>query len=47
MSFADIAAGSLVFFDANIFVYHFEPHATYGAVCTELIERVERKDVGG
>ncbi len=45
MTFADLPASSSVFVDANIFVYHFEPHASYGTACTDLMERVERQEL--
>jgi predicted nucleic acid-binding protein len=47
MIFADIPAATAVFLDANVFVYHFEPHAQYGAACTDLIERIEQQDLAG
>ena len=31
MTFADLARGASVFVDANIFVFHFQPHALFGS----------------
>ena len=45
MTFVDISAAAAMFFDANVFVYHFEPHAIYGAACTDLLERVEHQQL--
>jgi len=47
MSFAAIAAGSSVFLDANILVYHFTNEPNYGAACTELIRRIEQSQIRG
>ena len=47
MTFVDIPAAAAIFFDANVFVYHFEPHAIYGAACTDLLERVEHQQLTG
>jgi hypothetical protein len=43
--FTDLPAGASLFIDANTFVYHFSPHATLGAPCTELLERVNRQEI--
>lgn len=45
MTFASIANGSAVFLDANTLVYHFIAHAQFGAACTELLERIENRDL--
>jgi predicted nucleic acid-binding protein len=45
MTFADITAGMAIFLDANTLVYHFSPHPTLGAACTDLLERIERKEI--
>ena len=47
MTFADIPAAAAIFLDANVFVYHFEPHVAYGAACTDLLERVEHQQLSG
>src|SRR5438067_7294822 len=36
-----------LFLDANIFVYHFGPHATFTLACTDLLERVGRQELQG
>jgi predicted nucleic acid-binding protein len=47
MTFADLAAGDAVFLDANVFVYHFIADPTYGGACTDLLERLERRELEG
>ena len=47
MTFAQIAAGESIFLDANVLVYHFEPHPIYGPACSGLIARVEQQDLTG
>jgi predicted nucleic acid-binding protein len=47
MRFADIPAGSAVFFDANVFVYLAAPHPVLEPVCRALIERVSRGEISG
>ena len=43
MTFADLSDGATIFLDANIFVYHFAQHPTFGAACTTLLDRIERQ----
>lgn len=47
MTFADLPSGAAVFVDANIVVYHFQPHPLHGPACTDLLERIERQDLRG
>ncbi|MCI0361222.1 MAG: type II toxin-antitoxin system VapC family toxin [Planctomycetaceae bacterium] len=47
MIFADLVSGSIVFLDANTFVYHFAADSSYGTTCRGLLDRVERQDVRG
>jgi predicted nucleic acid-binding protein len=47
MTFADLAHGAAVFLDANIFVYHFEPHQQFGPPCTDLLKRIELGEFTG
>lgn len=47
MTFADIPAGASVFIDANTFVYHFSRHPVLAAPCTDLLDRMVRKDLAG
>ena len=47
MTFADLSKGDSVFVDANTFVYHFQPHATYGPPCTGLLKRIELQELIG
>jgi predicted nucleic acid-binding protein len=42
-----VPAGAHVFVDANILVYHFQPHPSFGAMCRRLLERIERQDIEG
>jgi predicted nucleic acid-binding protein len=45
MTLDDIPDGTAIFLDANTLLYHFTGHARYGAACTRLLERIERKQV--
>jgi predicted nucleic acid-binding protein len=45
--FDDLVTGDSVFVDANILVYHFSPHPTFGAACRQLIQRKESQDILG
>lgn len=45
MTFADLAAGTSLFVDANVFVYHAVSHATRGPACRQLMERIARQEV--
>jgi predicted nucleic acid-binding protein len=47
MIFADLRHGDSVFIDANVLVYHFEPHAVFGPACTTLIRRIELGELLG
>jgi hypothetical protein len=47
MTLDQVPAGAPVFVDANILVYHFQPHPKFGAECQRLIERIERQDIEG
>jgi predicted nucleic acid-binding protein len=47
MNFASIPSGTEVFVDTNTLVYHFIAYATFGAACTDLLERIERHDLQG
>jgi predicted nucleic acid-binding protein len=47
MTFADLAAGDAVFVDANTLTYHFQPHARWGAACTQLLLQIENQQLGG
>jgi predicted nucleic acid-binding protein len=40
MTFPDLVGGESIFLDANPLVYHFAPHPTMGAACTQLITRI-------
>lgn len=45
MTFADIPDGASVFLDANPLVYHFAADPQFGAACTGLMKRIERKEI--
>src|SRR5271157_6544028 len=47
MTFADLVRGASFFVDANIFVFHFQPHALFGLSCTGLLRRVELQEPSG
>src|SRR5216683_6606145 len=47
MTFDDLLDGSALFLDSNTLIYHFTAHRAYGAPCTRLVERIERKDLQG
>ncbi len=47
MILADLPAGASVFLDANILVYHFEPHPVLGPVCNQLMQSIENDRVRG
>jgi predicted nucleic acid-binding protein len=47
MTFADLLLGESVFLDANTLVYHFAAHAVFGAACTQLVQRVEHRELLG
>ncbi len=45
MTFADIPDGASVFLDANCLVYHFAADQRFGPPCTNLVKRIERKEI--
>ena len=45
MTFADLAGGERLFLDANPLVYHFGSHPDWGAASTQLIERIENREL--
>ena len=47
MILADLLVGESVFLDANIWIYHFGPHATLGAPCSQLVQRIENQQLHG
>jgi predicted nucleic acid-binding protein len=47
MTFADIPAGSSVFIDANVFVYHFVSDPAFGPACRDLLDRISRNEITG
>jgi predicted nucleic acid-binding protein len=47
MIFTDLMAGDAVFVDANTLTYHFEPHAVWGPPCTDLLQRIENRELAG
>ncbi len=47
MIFTDIPAGTSVFMDANTLVYHFAADPQFGPPCTELVKRIENKEILG
>ena len=47
MNFAAIPAGTSVFLDANVFVYSYTNEPSFGPACTDLLERIEFKQLQG
>ncbi len=47
MTFADLPTGAVVFLDANCLIYHFTNDPKYGPPCTQLLKRVEQRDLEG
>jgi predicted nucleic acid-binding protein len=47
MTFASVPSGAALFLDANTLIYHFTSDAKYGPACTQLIKRIELRDVTG
>jgi predicted nucleic acid-binding protein len=47
MTLDQVPAGTHVFVDSNILVYHFQPHPSFGPTCHRLFERIERQDIEG
>ena len=47
MTFASIPSGAAIFLDANTLIYHFSNEPNYGAACTQLIKRIELRDLSG
>ena len=47
MTFADLAAGSRVFVDANTLIYHFSPHPIFGPPCKQLLTQIENQTILG
>lgn len=47
MIFAEISDRESVFVDANAFVYHFTPHPTFKAACSDFLDRIEHGDLLG
>ncbi len=47
MTFASVPSGAAIFLDANTLIYHFANDPTYGPACTQLIKRVELRDLSG
>lgn len=47
MIFADLAAGDATFVDANTFIYHFAPDPVLEPPCTQLLQRIENRELEG
>jgi predicted nucleic acid-binding protein len=47
MTFAEIPAGAAIFLDSNTLIYHFANHASFGAACTQLVKRIEQRQLSG
>jgi predicted nucleic acid-binding protein len=47
MTLADLPDGASVFVDANVLIYHFEPHPVFGPACRQLIQSMESEHIRG
>lgn len=47
MTFVQIPSGAAIFLDANTLIYHFSNDPAYGPACTQLIKRIELRDLTG
>jgi hypothetical protein len=47
MIVGDLVAGDSVFVDSNILIYHFGPHPTLAASCSQLVQRIENLEIHG
>jgi predicted nucleic acid-binding protein len=47
MIVADLVAGDSVFVDSNILIYHFGPHPAFGTLCSQLVQRIENRELHG
>jgi predicted nucleic acid-binding protein len=47
MNFASIPSATSILLDANTIIYHFSNDAKFGAACTQLIKRIELRDLTG
>jgi predicted nucleic acid-binding protein len=47
MTFADLLPAEAVFLDANVLVYHFAAHASFGPACTQRVQRIENQELLG
>src|SRR5690242_12420076 len=45
MTLADAPSSASLFLDANLLVFHFAPHPVLGPDCSQLMERIENKDL--
>lgn len=47
MTFSQIPQGAAIYLDANTLGYHFAAHAVFGPACTDLLERIELRELQG
>lgn len=47
MTFASIPSAAAIFLDANTLIYHFSNDEKYGPACTQLLKRIELRDLTG
>lgn len=47
MTFADLVAGDSVLVDANTFAYHFAPDPVLEPPCSQLLKRIENRELLG
>jgi predicted nucleic acid-binding protein len=47
MTLDQVPVGARLLVDANVLVYHLQPHPGFGPMCHRLMERIERQDITG
>ena len=45
MNLDQVPSGAMILVDANVLVYHFQPHPIFGLMCNRFTERIERQDI--
>ena len=47
MTLDQVPVGARAVVDANVIVYHFQPHPGFGPMCQRFMERIERQNIEG
>ena len=45
MTLDQVPSGARLLVDANVLVYHFQPHPVFGPMCNRFMQRIERQDI--